>query len=92
MSNGRYVNVTDARKKLFDIVEETQTNPLPVHLTVRGVPAAVIVSQEEYESWMATLETLSDPELMEGIEEATEDVKAGRVISLDQMKHELDGK
>ena len=89
MSKIEYINATDARKQLFDLIEEAQKSPLPIHLTVRGVPKAVIVSQDEYESWVATLETLSDPELMKGIEEGNRDIDSSNVVSLDDLKQEL---
>lgn len=49
----------------------------------------VTISSDEYESMKATLEVLSDPELMKQIEESRKDAKAGRVRKLDDVKKEL---
>ena len=48
----------------------------------------VTISSDEYESMKSTLEIMSDPELMQQIEESREDFKAGRYKEL----HELMGK
>ena len=42
------------------------------------------------ESLIETLEILSDPEMMRGIAQGLEDIKAGRVKTLDQISKELD--
>ena len=36
------------------------------------------MSKDDYDGWLATIETLSDPELMEAIRQGDEDIKAGR--------------
>ncbi|WMT45520.1 MAG: antitoxin VapB family protein [Cuniculiplasma divulgatum] len=41
------------------------------------------------ESLIETLEILSDPEMMRGIAQGLEDIKAGRVKTLDQISKEL---
>jgi len=48
---------------------------------VRGVT----ISNDEYESMKSTLEILSDPELMQQIEESREDFKAGRYKELYEL-------
>jgi PHD/YefM family antitoxin component YafN of YafNO toxin-antitoxin module len=48
----------------------------------------VTISSDEYESMKSTLEILSDPELMQQIDESRDDFKAGRYKEL----HELMGK
>ena len=42
----------------------------------------VTISSDEYESMKSTLEIMSDPELMQQIEESREDFKAGRYKEL----------
>ena len=41
------------------------------------------------ESLIETLEILSDPEMMRGIAQGLEDIKAGKVKTLDQISKEL---
>ncbi len=49
---------------------------------VRGVT----ISSDEYESMKSTLEILSDPELMQQIEESRDDFKAGRYKELRELE------
>lgn len=48
----------------------------------------VTISSDEYESMKSTLEILSDPELMQQIEESREDFKAGRYHELRELMSE----
>lgn len=89
MNKQTYINATDARKNFFDLLLMVKNNPFPVNITVKGVPEAVIMSREEYDSWMATIETLSDPEEMAQIRESEADFKAGRYSDWRDVKKEL---
>jgi PHD/YefM family antitoxin component YafN of YafNO toxin-antitoxin module len=48
----------------------------------------VTISSDEYESMKSTLEIMSDPELMQQIEESREDFKAGRYKELRELMSE----
>ncbi len=48
-------------------------------ITQRGKVEGVLLSIEEYESLIETLEILSDRELVKSIERGLKDVKTGRV-------------
>lgn len=50
-------------------------------ITQRGKIAGVLLSIEEYESLIETLDILSDKEMMKSIERGLRDEKAGRLIS-----------
>ena len=50
----------------------------------------VTISKDEYDSMKSTLEILADKELMESIRRGDEDIKAGRMISLDAFIKELE--
>ena len=49
----------------------------------------VTISSDEYESMKSTLEILSDPELMQQIEESRDDFKAGRYKELREIMDKL---
>ena len=84
-----FVSATEARNNFFDLLEKVKKGPFPINITVKGVPEAVIMSKEEFDGWMATIETLSDPELMEAIRKGDEDIKAGRYSTLEEVEKEL---
>ncbi len=52
----------------------------------------VTISTDEYESMKATIEVLSDPELMEQLRKSNEDIKQGRTKKWGEILKELKGK
>ncbi|MGI5826400.1 MAG: type II toxin-antitoxin system Phd/YefM family antitoxin [Patescibacteria group bacterium] len=79
----------EARKNFFELTEKVKKSSFPVNITVKGIPKAVLMSREEYEGWMATIETLSDPELMEMLKESEKNIAQGKVKTLEQVGKEL---
>ena len=49
----------------------------------------VTISSDEYDSMKATIEALSDPEVMEQLKKSESDVKAGRKKSWDEFVKEF---
>ena len=81
--------ITKARNELPNLVERADKRLDEYVITVNGVPKAVLMSADQYESWKETDEILSDPEMMKGIREGEEDVKKGRVYDWEEVKREL---
>jgi len=83
------IPITEARRKIFDIAEEVQKPGVYYFLTDKGRPKAVIMSIDEFESWVETLEVMQDfPDLKKDIEEARKAFKTGEYkkwFSLDQL-------
>lgn len=84
-----YITATDARNNFFDLLDQVKKGPYPINITVKGIPEAVVMSKDDYDGWAATIETLSDPELMEAIRQGDEDIKAGRYKTLEMVEKEL---
>jgi antitoxin YefM len=74
---GRSVPIGQARPRLTEILETARREP--VTITKDGVPAAVIVSPDDYESLIATVELLRNPEARERLREI-EDQSARGVL------------
>jgi len=83
------VPFSDARAHLTELLDEIEEIREHVVITRYGRPAAVVMSEAEYESLIETLEVLSDPEVMAALKESDEDVAAGRVSPWDEVKREL---
>ncbi len=81
--------VTEARKHLTDLVDKASSQLDEYVITVKGKPKAVLMSSVEFEGWKETNEILSDPELVKAIKEGEDDIKSGRVITLEDLKREL---
>lgn len=86
----KYISATKARNNFFDLLEEVKKGPYPIHITVKGIPQAVLMSKEDFDAWMATIETLSDPKLMKAIHKGDEDLKAGSWSTLEEVEEELE--
>lgn len=70
--------ISEARKKIFDIAEDVQKPNKYYTLTEKGRPKAVIMSAEEFESWLETLEVTKDfPDLEKDIAQVAKDIKTG---------------
>ncbi len=89
MRANKTISITEARKRIFDIAEEVQRPDVYYTLTEKGRPKIVIMSAEEFDSLMETLEILGDPKIMESIKQAEEEYKRGEYVTLDQLKKEL---
>src|SRR3989344_4040100 len=89
MSTKTTLPISEARRKIFAIAEEVQKPDTYYVLTEKGRPKAVMLSAEEYESLMETLEVMRIfPDLDKDIEEAEKAYKSGAYkswTSLDQL-------
>jgi antitoxin YefM len=83
------VPFTEARARLTELLEEVRSKHEHVVITRNGRPAAVVFSTEEYEELAETLAVLQDQEAMAALRESGEDVKAGRLSSIDDVRRDL---
>ena len=60
-------------------------------ITRNGRPVAVMVSPEEWNAIEETLEILQDDETLASLRESEEDLRAGRVFSLAEVRAQLGG-
>ena len=75
--------LTEARSRLSEIVDEVTSTGSTFEISRHGRLAAVIISAEEYESLLETLNILADNTTMAAIAEAERDVAAGELLELD---------
>lgn len=60
----KILSLSEAKMKLSALVESVRESEEEVVITKNGVPAAVLVSPDEFESWRETLTLRFDPELL----------------------------
>ena len=75
------VTATAARQHLFQLLRKSVKGHVPVKITCKEGDA-VILSEEDYEGLLETLELLSLPGMRKSIREAKADIRAGRTKSL----------
>lgn len=78
MARGEHVSLADVKNRLSEFVDRIERAHGRVIITKHGHPAAVIMSLEDLESLEATLEILSDPQLMAEVREAKADIVRGK--------------
>ena len=77
----KILTVTDAKRDLSGLVKEVHECGESVALTRNGYPAVVLLSVDEYEGLLETLEILSDPAAIKAIKKALRQAKAGRFVT-----------
>ncbi len=75
--------LTEGNSHLNEIVDEVSLTGSAVEISRNGRAAAVVISYEEYESLLETLNILSDEATMNAIIEAESEIASGDIIELD---------
>lgn len=83
------IPLAEARAQLSKLVDEAVRTHERVEVTKNGRRAAVIMSAEDYDSLMETLEILGDAETMAQIRQADADIAAGRISTLAEVQAEM---
>ncbi len=83
-----FMTATEAKKKLFTIIDEAEQETSIV-VTRKGIPMAVIMSFEIYEGWQETMEIMADPEFCKDLDEAIREMRTGKTIPLEEVKRKL---
>ena len=81
----RFVTATQARKQFFQLLDLAEKPGSAITITREGHQPITMMSADEFEGWMETLEIMSDPELVAAIEEGMEDIRQGRVVPLSAL-------
>ena len=76
-------SLADAKNRLSELVASVHGTWERVLITKNGKPAAVLISPDDLESLLETLEVLSDPDAMAAIREA--DSGEGQLTSGEDM-------
>src|SRR5215210_2938816 len=83
------IPLSDARARLSELVDEAVRTHQRVDITRNGRRAAVLLSADDFDSLMETLDILSDPQLMQELAEADEQIKRGEVYTLEEVEAEM---
>lgn len=83
------VPLAEARANLSKLVDEAVSTHERVEVTKNGRRAAVILSADDYDSMVETLDILSDRELVAEIQEARAEADRGDTYSLDEVEQAM---
>jgi antitoxin YefM len=82
----RSVPLTEAKDKLFALVDEAYTTHEIIQITHHGRAAAVIMSADDLESLNETLRALRTPGIADELAQADADYAAGNTVSGEQIR------
>ena len=83
------LTTVDARRELTRLPEKLGASPATVAVTRRGKPVLAIMTWEDYQSIMETLDVLSDGDATEQLRRSINEVKEGKQIPWQQAKDRL---
>jgi antitoxin YefM len=83
------VSATNARRQLFDLIEQAGKPGSFVSITHRDLPDVVLMSYDEFEGWIETMEILTSPSLVEQIQNGISEISSGKKTSLASIKKKL---
>lgn len=79
------LTVTDAKRRFLEVVEGVSRAHDVVSLTRNGMPAAVILNQDDYEAMLETMEILANPAIMAALRKSRAQARQGRLYSDDEV-------
>ncbi len=82
----RQLTTVDARRKLTKLPEELGAEPATVAVTRRGKPVLAIMTWEDYQAILDTLEILSDDKAVAQLRRSVKEVKEGKTIPWHEAK------
>lgn len=84
--------MAEVRAILSKLVDEAVRTHLRIEVTRQGRRAAVILSADDYDSIMETLDALSDPDLMKELRQGQADIARGDFYTLGDVTKEMQAK
>lgn len=79
------IPLKEARAKFSALVDKVDRLSQRYVVTKNGVPKAVVMSAEEFESWVETLELMSNPKAVKALEKGLKEAKAGKFLSFKEV-------
>lgn len=83
------LNMVDARRELTRLPERLESRPATVAVTRRGKPVLAIMTWEDYEAILETLEVLGDEEAVKQLRRSIQEVKDGETVAWEEARARL---
>ena len=78
--------LAEIKARLSEIVERVASRHERITLTRNGRPAAVLISPDDLEALEDTLEILSNPQALDEIEKARQEIARGEVVTGEELR------
>lgn len=73
--------VTTVKKRLLELLKQLQELRGTIAITKNGLPAGVLMSMDDYESLLETIEILANPRTMKALRRSAEERSRGELHS-----------
>ena len=83
------ISVRTLRPRLSEVLDDVFTKFDRYVITKRGKPEAILISLDEYESLVETMEIQTDKDLLQQIKNARKEIVVGKGTSLKDFYKEL---
>jgi antitoxin YefM len=85
------VTLSDAKARLPRLLSEVSELGERFVITRSGKPSGVLLSIDEYEGLLETLEILADPEMADAIRRGLEEAERGETVGHEDLWRDLEG-
>ncbi len=84
------INLKKLRPELPAVIRNID-NKLDRYIVIkRGKPIAIMMSPDDYEGMLETIEILSDKDAANRIKRAKQEIKEGMTVSLEELRHKIE--
>ena len=80
MQIDNYIPVTKAKSTLLNIIRNFDNREDTIAITKNGVPKAVIMSMDQYESICETMDTMIDKDIMQQLRTSIREVREKKTL------------
>ena len=79
------ISTRKLRENLAGVIKDVKSSFDRYIISRRGEPEAVLMSVDDYEGWLETIEIMSDKKLMNDIRLAEKDIKEGKFYTFEEV-------
>ena len=84
----RSISISKAKKRFDQLVQDVALTSCQTAISVNGCNRAVLISTDEYESLMETIEILKDQTLVKKIASSMKDVQKKNILKFDRIRRD----
>ena len=84
------ITLKELRPGLPEIINEIDRKLDRYIVTKRGKPVAIMMSMDDYEGLLETIEILSDKAAVKRIKKAKQEIASGKTLSLEELKRKIE--
>ena len=84
------ITLKELRPDLPEVIKKIDARLERYIVTKRGKPIAVMLSPDDFEGLLETIEILSDKEAVKRIKQAKQEIKEGKTVSLEGLRDRIE--